>query len=103
MDNFLFVDIPTFEGTFFQIGSMIKIPIHKNKFPGQLFLCDLYLQKESIIHKREIFNLFDFMGDIGGVIEIMIIIFGFVLFPISQQSFILKFTKSLFKARTSDS
>ena len=54
------------------------------------------------MHKREIFNLLDLVGDLGGVIEVMVLIFGFVFFPISQQSFILKFTKSLFKARTSD-
>ena len=103
LDNLLFVDIPTYEGTFFQISSMLKRPYNKNKFPGELFRCSLFLQKESILHKREIFNFLDLIGDLGGVIEVMVLIFGFIFFPISQQSFIHKLTKLMFKARTSNS
>jgi hypothetical protein len=32
----------------------------------------------------------------------MMILFGFIIFPISQQSYILKAAKKLFLARTSD-
>ena len=39
----------------------------------------------------------------GGVVEIIVIIFGVILYPISEQSFVLKATSELFKARTSDS
>ena len=42
------------------------------------------------------------ISDLGGVIEVIIVIFGFLFFPISYQSFVLKFAKTLFKARTSD-
>jgi hypothetical protein len=42
------------------------------------------------------------MGEMGGVIEIIVIVFGVILYPISKQSFILKATSELFKARTSD-
>ena len=34
--------------------------------------------------------------------EVMVLVFGVIFFPISRQSFILKFAKTLFKARTSD-
>ena len=43
MDNLLFVDIPTIEGTFYQISSMLKRPYHSDKFPGELFRCSLFL------------------------------------------------------------
>ena len=43
MDNWLFVDVPTYEGEFFQIGSMLRRPYQKDKMPGELFRCSLYL------------------------------------------------------------
>ena len=39
----------------------------------------------------------------GGVVEIIVIVFGVILYPISEQSFVIKATSELFKARTSDS
>ena len=38
----------------------------------------------------------------GGVVEIIVIVFGVILYPISEQSFILKAISELFKARTSN-
>ena len=38
----------------------------------------------------------------GGVVEIIVIVFGVILYPISKQSFILKAISELFKARTSN-
>ena len=55
-----------------------------------------------MFHKREVFNLLDLVGELGGVIEVFIIIFGVLLYPISQFSFILKATKMLFLARSQD-
>ena len=47
-----------------------------------------------------IYNYFDLLGDLGGVTEIILLVFGFFLLPISKHSFILKATKKLFLART---
>ena len=44
----------------------------------------------------------DLIGDLGGVMDIFHHIFGVVLSPISSFAFILKATKMLFHARTSD-
>ena len=41
------------------------------------------------MHVREVFNLFDLVGDLGGVIEVMIIVMGVLLYPISEHSFLL--------------
>ena len=48
------------------------------------------MQQEATFYEREVFNLVDLIGELGGVIEILIIVFGLILFPISKQSFILK-------------
>ena len=62
----------------------------------------VYLTPESIVHNREVFNLLDLLGELGGVIEIFIITFGIILHPIAKHSFMLNAIKLLFKARTKE-
>ena len=42
----------------------------------------------------------DLLGDLGGVTEVIMIIFGFILYPISEHSYTLKAIKRLYLART---
>ena len=42
------------------------------------------------------------IGDTGGVFELIIMIFGVVIFPISYHSFILRASRLMFFARTKD-
>ena len=102
MDNLLLVDIPSYEGHFYQFGEIINRPMHPNKVKGELLSVNLYLKSESIFHVREVFTLFDLVGDLGGVIEVLIITLGILLYPISEHSFLLSASKLLFKARTND-
>jgi hypothetical protein len=46
--------------------------------------------------------LLDLLGDLGGVTEVMLLLFNFFLLPISQHSFVVKMMKKLFIARTKD-
>ena len=46
--------------------------------------------------------MFDLLGDLGGVTEVIMICFGFMLYPISEHSFYLKAFKKLFIAKTAD-
>ena len=43
----------------------------------------------------------DLIGDLGGVLEVIIFIFGIFLFPASEFSFITKALQKLYLARTS--
>jgi len=52
------------------------------------------------LHHRKCYGAFDLLGDLGGVIEVIMVLFGFMIYPISEHSFMLKATKKLFKART---
>jgi hypothetical protein len=54
------------------------------------------------VHNHIKYGVADFLGDIGGVAEIFIFIFGFLLLPLSRQSFTLKSIKNLYSVRTSD-
>jgi len=60
------------------------------------------LHNEKIKHTRQIYGLLDLLGDFGGVTEVIMLCFGFFLFPVSEHSFFLKATKRLFFARTAD-
>lgn len=44
----------------------------------------------------------DFISDIGGVFEIMIVVVGILIYPLSKQAFVLKMVKLLYRVRTSD-
>lgn len=40
------------------------------------------------------------MGDLGGVTEVIMLMFGFFLYPISEHSYVMRATSRLFLART---
>ena len=42
------------------------------------------------------------MGKLGGITHVFMIMFGWMLYPISEHSFVLKTAKKLFLARTRD-
>ena len=42
------------------------------------------------------------LGSLGGIGNIMVIIFGFLFFPISEHSFLMKAIKKFYMARTKD-
>ena len=48
------------------------------------------------------YNILDVIGDLGGVLEILLMAMGFLIYPISKFSFIIAASKELFVARTKD-
>jgi hypothetical protein len=44
--------------------------------------------------------LLDLLGDLGGVTEVIMIVFGLIIFPVSEHSFIIKAVKKLYMAKT---
>ena len=67
-----------------------------------LFLAGFQIDKLQLTHTRRVYNLMDFIGDLGGVIEIFVILYGGILYRISEHSFNMYATKTLFLAETSD-
>jgi len=49
-----------------------------------------------------VYNVLDLLGDLGGVLEIITLIIGFFIYPVSEFSFILKAAKRLYLVRTND-
>ena len=62
----------------------------------------MYLNEEGVNYTREVYHILDVLSDLGGIIEVIMIIFGFILFPISEHSFYLKAARMLFFARSKD-
>ena len=67
-----------------------------------MYTLTLFPDKVKIAHSREAYDITDLIGDLGGVLEVLISGFGLFLFPISTHSFVLKILEKLFLARTSD-
>lgn len=67
---------------------------------GALVHSVYYHDQIAVGHERAIYSLLDLLGDLGGVTEVMMIVFCFLLLPISEHSFIVKAMKKLYIART---
>ena len=79
--------------TFFDIQMVIKkvqartvydtVPAMKNSFYQTI----LFMDQTTMMHGRRIYSLFDLLGDLGGVTEVIMLCFGFMLYPISTSYF----------------
>ena len=74
----------TYSGDYYTVSKVIDRPFVLGKFPGEILKVSSFLQDEAIFYKREIFNILDLIGDMGGVVEIIIISVGVILYPISE-------------------
>ena len=51
-------------------------------------------------HVRTVYNLVNFIGDLGGVVTMLWLLFGFLLSPIAEHSFNLKAIEKGFSKKT---
>lgn len=71
-------------------------------YPGLLLQNRFYLQDQVYTHKRKIYDIVALLGDLGGVTEVIMLVLGIILFPISESSYNMMSTKRMFLARTKD-
>ena len=79
---------------------MVKLV--KQMEPQNIFQSLYWLQTQSVDHTRKVYNILDLLSDLGGVLEIISLLFGFLILPISEFSFILKAAKRLYMVRAKD-
>ena len=60
------------------------------------------ISDKYLMHGREVYDLITLVGDLGGVIDVFIFIFGILVNPINFHSFSIKSLKKLYIARTID-
>ena len=54
------------------------------------------------MHNKDLYNFVDYLGDLGGLIEIIFFLAAFIIRPISRHSYFLKIISKLFFTKTSD-
>jgi hypothetical protein len=62
----------------------------------------MYIDGRSTLYERQVYNILDLLSDLGGVLEIMLILFAFAFAPISEYGYYLKLAKNLFFARVKE-
>lgn len=62
----------------------------------------MFLQAVTVSHYRRVYGIMDLLGDLGGVTEILALLFGFLLLPFAEHFFILDATKKIFMAKTNN-
>ena len=56
----------------------------------------------EIKRTRTVYNLLDLLGDIGGVGELIITLFGIFVIPINKHNFVIETMETLYKSKGSD-
>ena len=102
-DSWFAIGQETQGGSFYTVGTKNNIRALPDEFPERLFTMNVFLNEEGVKYTREVYTILDVLGDLGGIVEVIMIIFGFFLFPISEHSFYLKAARMLYYARTKDS
>lgn len=100
-DHWFYNGLLSTEGNFFDIGKILSrsyLPMHHQL----LFRSLVYQKNEVVFHERKCFDVMMVLGSLGGIGNIMIIIFGAIFFPISKHSFLMKAFKKFYFARTKD-
>lgn len=41
----------------------------------------------QVVHSKEIYNIIDFIGDMGGILDLIVNVFGCLFFPITLFSY----------------
>ena len=62
----------------------------------------IYLSDRSTTYERKIYAVFDLLGDIGGLIEMSMLLLGSMMASISEHSFFIKAIQKLFLVNTYD-
>ena len=97
---------PTWESVFFDVNKQIYKPvaaINGNKdYEKLLYRSQYFKAAEKVSYQREAYGLLDLLGDLGGVTEIIMIIFGLALYPVSAHSFYVHAAKLFYFAKTDD-
>lgn len=103
-DSWFDVGVMTWDNAFYTVAtknSIQELP-DLDTSPNRLYTQIIYLNQEGVHYVREVYDMLGVLGDLGGIFEVTMIVFGFFLFPVSQHSFILKAAGLLYYARTKD-
>jgi len=61
-----------------------------DEFPNMIYSFNIAIASTKVAHSREVYNTLDLIGDLGGVLEVISLVFAVFLVPFSEHSFVLK-------------
>ena len=79
-----FPNVESYCGQFFKISSLVDKPYNHAKFPNEVLRVSTYILEEATYYERDVYNLVDLIGEMGGVIEVIVIVFGVIIYPTSK-------------------
>ena len=95
---------PSIEASFFDVAKTTSVMVNRPLvFPHAVYAMEVFLNSFEISHSREIYDLLALLGDLGGIHDVFVLIFGIFVFPWSQFSYNLKIFEKLYLVRTTDS
>lgn len=102
-DGYLGVD-ESWASIFYDIYKTVYKPVTaKSGNPALdklLYRTQVFLTSEKISYERVAYGFLDLLGDLGGVTEVIMLVFGFFLFPISEHSFFVHAAREFYFAKT---
>jgi hypothetical protein len=67
--------------------------------PDEILIFEIYLQETVKYHTRESYGVFHLLGEVGGVMDIIISVIGIFITPYAVWAFKLKYLSKLFSIR----
>ena len=92
---------PTISSHYFNFETINEyVAPYGNKYsPSALASFTISLSSLTIEDTREVYSFLDFLGDIGGIFDILVLVVGYFINPVSEFSFTLKAIKVLYHAK----
>jgi len=69
-------------------------------YPDTMFVYICSLSPDVTTHYRSAYNIMSLLSDIGGVMEILVMVAGVFMQPITFHLFFIKYLENLFLAKT---
>ena len=69
-------------------------------FSDRLLTFAFSLHDQEVYHERQVFTIVDLLGNIGGILDIFLIITKFLISPYASLSFMNTFISKLYKLKT---
>ena len=95
-------------GEFYQVQDMkekhrpMKGKANHSRASNLLLKTDYFLAPQEWKHLRRIYGVTNLLSDLGGVMNVMLTVFGVLFKPLSKHQYFTNAIKRLFLARTKD-
>ena len=94
-----FLGYPSKEGHFYDFEESIENrQLNRiGAFKHYLYVLEIDPSLNGLHHSRSVYTIIDLFGDVGGVLEIFVLLFIFFIQPLTEFSFLIKFIQKFYK------